>query len=73
MTKIVTAEAARHTILEAIKFAGRDEVMESIMQWNNTIENDVDENGRVWVASPQMGHWLNDDHLIEFANFINAQ
>ena len=72
MTKIETAEAARNTILNRIKFAGRDEVLGAIVQYNNTTENDIGEDGGIWVSSPQTGHWLNDDHIVEFANFLNA-
>lgn len=71
MMKIETAEAARNAILEAVKFAGRDEVMDAIMQYNNTTDNNIGEDGRIWVSNPQLGHWLSDDHLIEFANFLN--
>lgn len=72
MMKIETSEAARNAVREAIKFAGRDEVMDAIVQWNNTTENDIAEDGNVWVANPQIGHWLNEDQLVEFANFLNA-
>lgn len=71
MTKIIeTADEARATILTAIEFAGRDEVMDAIVQWNNTTENDIDDKGDVWVSNPQTGHWLKEDRLIEFAKFL---
>lgn len=70
MTKIDTAEVARKTVLEAIDLSGRDLVLEAVAQWNNTTENDIDDKGDIWVANPQTGHWLNDDHLVEFANFL---
>lgn len=72
MTTINTADDARAIVLSAIENAGRDEILGEIVQWNNTTENDIDANGNVWVANPQTGHWLNEDHLIEFATFLAA-
>lgn len=73
MTMINTAIEARAIVLLAIENAGRDEILDEIVQWNNTTDNDIDADGNVWVANPQTGHWLNDDHLIEFAAFLAAQ
>lgn len=71
MTKIIeTAEEARTHILEAIEFAGREEVLEAVVQFNNTTENDIDDKGDVWVCNPQTGHWLDEDRLVEFAKFL---
>lgn len=71
MTQIIeTAAEARAFILNAIEFAGREEVLDAIVQWNNTTENDIDEKGDVWVSNPQTGHWLNEDRLVEFAKFL---
>lgn len=70
MTTITTASEARAFILEAIVNAGRDEIMDAIVQFNNTTENDVSDDGSVWVCNPQRGHWLDDDRIIEFAKFI---
>lgn len=71
MTKINTATEARTHILAAIEFAGREEVLDAIIQFNNTTENEIDENGDVWVSAPQTGHWLEEDKLIAFAEFLN--
>lgn len=73
MTAINTASEARAIVLLAIENAGRDEILDKIAQWNNTTDNDIDADGNVWVANPQTGHWLDDDHLIEFAAFLAAQ
>lgn len=71
MTTIKTAVEARAHILEAISVAGREAVLEAVIEFNNTADNDIDAEGNVWVSNPQVGHWLNDDHLIEFAEFLN--
>lgn len=73
MTMINTAIEARAIVLLAIENAGRDEILDEIVQWNNTTDNDIDADGNVWVADPQTGHWLDDDRLIEFAAFLAAQ
>lgn len=70
MTKITTAAEARAHILAAIEFAGREEVLDAIVQYNNTTDNDISEDGNVWVNAPQTGHWMNDDCLIGFAEFL---
>lgn len=72
MTTINTAADARKIILAAIETAGRDEVLDGIVQWNNTTENDIDASGAIWVSNPQTGHWLDDDRLVEFASFLAA-
>lgn len=67
---IITATEARTHILAAIEVAGRDEVHAALTRFNSTTENDIDEKGNVWVATPQVGHWLDDDGLITFAKFL---
>lgn len=70
MTIIATAAEARAHILAAVEFAGREEVMDAIVQFNNTTDNDISDDGDVWVSAPQTGHWLDDDRLIAFAKFL---
>lgn len=71
MTKITTAAEARAHILAAIEYTSRDEIMDAIVQFNNTTDNDISDDGNVWVSAPQRGHWLSDERLIAFAEFIN--
>jgi hypothetical protein len=67
---IETAKEARAHILQAVDYAGLDEVLAAITEWNNTTENEITEAGDIWVSNPQSGHWLSEDHLIEFAEFL---
>lgn len=68
--EINTPAEARAHILAAIEFAGREEVMDAIIQFNNTTDNDISDDGNVWVSAPQTGHWLDADRLIAFARFL---
>ena len=68
--RIASAAEARKQILDVVEFAGRDEVLDAIVQFNNTTENDISDEGNIWVGAPQTGHWLDDDRLIAFAKFI---
>jgi hypothetical protein len=66
----MTAAEARARILTVIDNIGREDVLIEIVQWNNTVENDIDADGDIWVSNPQTGHWLDADRLIEFAAFL---
>jgi len=46
--------------------------LDAVTRWNNTTENGLGIAGDIWVANPQTGHWLSDDQLIEFANFLES-
>ena len=63
---IETVDDARIAIMETDK----QSVLDAVVQWNNTTDNDVGTDGSIWVANPQVGHWLKDEQLIEFANFL---
>lgn len=63
---IETVDDARIAIMQA----GTQCVLDAVVQWNNTTDNGVGPAGDIWVASPQIGHWLKDEQLIEFANFL---
>lgn len=69
---ITTATEARAYIREAIRINGKDAILDEVVRFNNTVDNDIDEDGDVWVCDPQVGHWLDDDKLVDFANFLAA-
>lgn len=74
MTKqINTAEEARAIIRRSMMDSGRDLVIPAIMEWANCREADVDDDGRIWIANPQRGHWLSDDDLIKYVNWDLAR
>jgi hypothetical protein len=69
MTRIETAGIARKHIQDA----DHDYLLGAVREWANCHDADVDDDSNIWIANPQTGHWLNDDHLIEFVNWQIAQ
>ena len=60
-------------ILKAVASTSKAEVEALVTQWCNCTEVDIDENGDVFVANPQAGHWLDADAKAELVAFIEAQ
>ncbi len=70
---IETTADARATIMQAAETAeGGERVLEAVAQWGNTTDNGFGVAGDIWVANPQTGHWLKDDQLVQFANFLET-
>lgn len=36
----------------------------------NCSDAEVDSGGDLWIATPQVGHWVNDERLLRFATFV---
>ena len=63
------------TDLEVIKTAienDKETLINGIMTLYNCREADVDEDGNIWIANPQTGHWLDEDGLACVARCLNA-
>jgi len=71
--KIETVEDARTYVRRACVEAGRDLVIPAICEKFNCREADVDDDGRIWISSPQRGHWVSDENIIDFANWDAAR
>jgi len=72
--KEMTPNAARERIVSLVKNDnGPAALIKTIMTWANCHEADISYLGDIWIANPQQGHWLSDDHLIEFANWLAKQ
>lgn len=54
--------SARALILDAAENE-REALIDGIKALFNCREADVDEEGDIWVADPQLGHWLNAEKL----------
>ena len=70
MIIVSTAQEARTYILEGVEHSSMQEMLDCVAGWNNTTDNQIDEWGDVWVANPQIGHWLSDNQLVEFVNSL---
>jgi hypothetical protein len=44
-----------------------------VTEWCNASEVEVSDNGDIWIAKPQTGHWLNDERKAEFVAWCEAQ
>ena len=38
----------------------------------NCVDAEITDEGEIWIANPQRGHWLNDDMLVEFVDWAKA-
>lgn len=76
LTKIaMTPEMARKHILGSIggDTEARTNLIDAVKTWANCREAEIGEDGRIWIAQPQTGHWLNDDDLVTFINWTEKQ
>jgi hypothetical protein len=44
-----------------------------VREWANCEEASIDDEGDIWIANPQTGHWLNADDLATFATWTGEQ
>lgn len=44
-------------------------LFDAVKTWANCREANVSGDGRIWIADPQRGHWLNDDDIVTFINW----
>ena len=57
--------------LQAGVFHG--DLVELVKEKFNCTEAAITDEGDVWIADPQSGHWLNDDDLNEFADWAEKR
>jgi len=50
-------------------FYGKEKVISLIQEYFNCTEADVDDNGDIWIANPQTGHWIDQDTKKSFINW----
>ena len=43
-----------------------------VREWANCRTARIDDDGAVYIADPQVGHWLDGDKLIEFARWVES-
>ena len=66
--------AIRDRILEQVADCRGNDVdyVDLVREWANCREAEVDDEGYVWIADPQVGHSLSDEKLEELADWIEA-
>lgn len=71
----MTPGMARKHILGSVEgdAEARTNLIDAVIQWANCHEVDIGEDGRIWIAHPQKGHWLSDDKLVEFLDWCEHQ
>lgn len=57
--------------LQAGVFHG--DLVELVKEKFNCTEAEITDEGAVWIANPQRGHWLNEDRLNEFADWAEKR
>lgn len=68
----VRAVAVAQVAKEWIRAADRELLIDGIKTIYNCREADVDEDGRVWIADPQRGHWVDEDGLARIGRALKA-
>lgn len=44
-----------------------------VTEWCNASEVSVDDEGDIWIANPQTGHWLSDERKAEFVEWCRSR
>lgn len=68
-TSLETATMTPEQVRQVTRTASRDELLEAVREKFDCREADVDAQGDIWIADPECGHWLSDDHLVEFVGW----
>ncbi len=66
----VTARMRIVAMLAAGVFHG--DLCDAVREKFNCEEVEIDDEGNIWIAKPQAGHWLSADHVNEFADWADA-
>jgi hypothetical protein len=64
-------KAARENILRSIGYSGIDHVEAEIVEFFNTTDNEIDDDGHIWISNPCTGRWVSDDELISFVEYLD--
>ncbi|MBA5779547.1 hypothetical protein H2509_20645 [Stappia sp. F7233] len=67
----MTTNEAILTIKANVEADGRT-IEEFVTEWCNASEVEVSEDGNIWIANPQRGHWLSEDLKAEFVAWCEA-
>mgnify|MGYP003452726851 FL=1 len=59
--------------LKSIVEADGRTIGELVTEWCNASDVEVDDDGGIWIANPQRGHWLDEDERAEFVAWCERQ
>lgn len=49
---------------------GEESIADAVTECFNCAEAEVKNDGSIWIANPQQGHWLTDDETSSFVGFM---
>jgi hypothetical protein len=49
------------------------DVVALVTEWCNASEVSVDDEGDIWIANPQTGHWLSEKRKAEFVDWVRSR
>jgi hypothetical protein len=59
--------------LQAWETTNNFDLVDLAKEWANCREARVDDHGDVWIEDPQTGHWLEDDDLLNFVDWVEGK
>lgn len=63
----------QQVIAEARDNWGEGDITDAIKERFNCREAEVDDDGDVWIAGPQAGHWLSDEDMTSLVMWMHAR
>ena len=61
------------TVLAIVANTSNEDACALVTEWCNASEVEIDDQGDIWIANPQSGHWLDEDRKAEFVAWCEAQ
>lgn len=46
------------------------DLCDMVREMQNCEDVEITDEGEIWIAKPQTGHWLSDDHTQEFVDWV---
>lgn len=69
----MTVEEIKASIGDDVVAGVGDLIAAAVCEWANCREASAHETGSIWIEGPQAGHWLNDEKIVEFWEWSQAQ
>lgn len=69
----IAKAAAEARLAQARRELGSEVLNGFANEMLNSTESEIDEEGSLWICSPQSGHWADAEKLEEFIEWMAAQ